>query len=146
MKKALALGILALSHFFFTPASAESTTIEPSLPDNLAAWEKRETPCDKHKGKHLVMTTYLLRGSGGVSVAITTVQLNEKKVVQAETLFKAREDSVEIMRAHVIDSQNASLQNWTKYEFLLGDSKVHADAKMLITLGLTKEQFAECNF
>lgn len=142
----LALTALALSHLFLPTASAESTTIEPSLPQNISSWQKAETICDKHAGKRIVMTSYLLRSHGEIAVAITTISVNGKKVVQSETLIRVRENTFENVRTHIIDSPNTPLQYWIKYEFALGDSKERANEKIMNALGITKQQFNKCNF
>ena len=146
MKKMLTLTLFALSHLFHASAHAESTTIEPSLPQNISSWLTKETTCDKHPGKRLLMKSYLLRSHGEIAIAITTISLNGEKVVQSEAIIKMRENTFENIRVHVINSKSTPLQYWTKFEFRLGDSRETANTKILNALGVTQRQFTDCNF
>lgn len=124
--------------FSFSAAYAAKLVSEPTLPADIeVAWEKREPiTCTKFPGKHIVGMQYIQRTQGLVR-SIIVFTLNGQKIDQRE--WSKFEGSTPIQTRYV---KNTLENSWYAYAV---DEANESGARMLLELGLTKEELVSCN-
>lgn len=141
MKKYLFAGMFSLFLGFFQVASAESIVATPLLPPDFAKWQKMEFDCSPIPGKNITTSAHVLGLPNGSQLIIGNIALNGEKLIQSDLIIIPSQQEVGAIRTYV---KNKATNNWTKYEFALGDSFAVVDAKILEAVGLTKEQLLKC--
>ncbi|OGZ14136.1 MAG: hypothetical protein A3H76_00075 [Candidatus Lloydbacteria bacterium RIFCSPLOWO2_02_FULL_54_12] len=132
VKRLVALTALVFV-FVINTAFAATPTTEPSLPGDLATWQKESATCTKHAGKTLVSSDYVQMAADSLKVMMV-ITLNGEKVVQGEVTQGANPKFVIYVR-------NSPEKNWLAYT-----QKENAEAfkRFLDEVGLTQEQFNAC--